>query len=356
MGINSYDDLAAKYSKGDPLSVTDSLHLYMGYHILDGLNFVADLVSSASHATLTPNQVITIKVNSDTVVVNEVTVNGILERGVPMNRYISDNSATNGVLHVMNGNYYIKIRRMVPVYFDLCDYPELKTKAPGGWGVPQSNATYAIDPGSIKGVSFVQAYAGGVQYNVNGAVAPSANADRYTYYNNMGINFRNTSGVKWIKFTTPFIAAGKYKVWFSWRRNGDAGKQSVQTSIDSIDMPILVDPSEYLPSRGTRTLEEWDNYLQGIGYKRSWQVKGMINASRNVLNCKYLGIVELTTNSTHWVKFTALTNGNKNYWIWCDQVHFVPLDEDQVWPKFDEDGTAYPRPPSPYNDTPAALY
>jgi hypothetical protein len=249
---------------------------------------------------------------------------------------------------------------MIPVYFDLCDYPELKTMAPGGWGVPQPSGTFYLTSGQVKGITFSQTGTNGVYYQVNGATAPTSNAPRWTYYNNIGVNFRMTSSVKWIKFTTPFIASGKYKVWVSWRRDGDAStRQLIQTSVDSMDLPILFDPQEYLPSRnptgGTRTLEEWDNYLQGIGYKRSWQIRGMIKAAYNVLNCKYLGIVNLTTSSTHWIKFTATSNGNKTYYDWMDQVHFIPLDEDQIWPKFDEDGTAYPRPPSPYDDQ-TAIY
>ena len=177
---------------------------------------------------------------------------------------------------------------------------------------------------------------------------------RWIYYNNIGVRFRSTSGCKWIKFTTPFIAAGKYKVWLSWRRAGSAGI-TVQASVDSTDLPIIIDLSDYLPSRYTKTQEEWDDYLQGIGYKKEWQTRGRVNDSYNVMNCRYLGIAELKTSGTHWFKLTALANGTAAYY-WLDQVHFIPLDADQIWPKFDEDGTALPRPPSPYNDTPTALY
>jgi uncharacterized surface protein with fasciclin (FAS1) repeats len=356
IGINNYAALKAKYcTTGDPLNIADSLHLYVGYHILDGLKFVADLVSASSHNTLIPNQVINVNVDGNIVVINEVTINGVLEPGVPMNRFISDISATNGVMHVMAGNYYIKIRKMMPLYFDLCDYPELRTMAPGGWGVPQGGGPYYITSGQVKGITFSAVYpTADVYYATTTYSAPTATAIRYIYYNTMAVRFRSTSGCKWIKFTTPFMTAGKYKVWLSWRRAGNPGI-TVQASVDSTDLPIIIDMSDYLPDRGSRTLEEWDNYLQGIGYKKEWQTRGNINESYHVLNCRYLGIAELKTSGTHWIKFTALANGVASYYS-LDQVHFIPLDEDQIWPKFDEDGTALPRPPSPYNDTPTPLY
>ena len=124
--INSYDDLKAKYSKpnSNVKDPGDSLNMYMGYHILTDLKFIADMVMTPAHGTLVPQEVITITVQGERVLVNYETFNGVTE-GIPFNRPASDVACTNGVLHDLNGNLYIKVRYPTPVYWDVAEQPEI---------------------------------------------------------------------------------------------------------------------------------------------------------------------------------------------------------------------------------------
>lgn len=101
-GINSYADLVAKYNKtGNPRNTSDSLFLYMAYHILPGIKYVADIVSASSHTTLAPLNVITTILSGQNVLLNQAVFNNVTESGVAINRASSDNSATNGAMHVL---------------------------------------------------------------------------------------------------------------------------------------------------------------------------------------------------------------------------------------------------------------
>jgi uncharacterized surface protein with fasciclin (FAS1) repeats len=354
-GIADYPALKATYcNTGVPTDPADSLHLYIGYHILEGLKFIADLASSSTYATLTPNQVISIKISSDTVLINELTVNGVLEKGIPIQRYKSDNSSKNGVWHILDNDYYIKTRTISRVFFDFCDYDGIRSKV-SNWGLPIATSL-PIFNGDIKGITYSAtstAYAYATYYaQATQSTTSAQSQSRYIHYNDLQLTLRNNAGIKWIKFTTPFIAAGKYKVWMAWRRTGYACTTSVM--IDSIDMPIIPDFYATLPGRNSRTLEAYDNYLQGLGYKRPYQIKSQTNYICNTGICQYIGTVTLTTSSTHWIKFTTLTATRSAPWL--DYVEFIPVDDDQIWPKYDEDGTAWPRPADGYDDATTAIY
>jgi uncharacterized surface protein with fasciclin (FAS1) repeats len=99
-GFANYDALKKRYSNtGNPRSKTDSLNLYVAYHVLPGIKYLADIISAASHVTKIPLEVVTSKLDGQTVLINDVDFNGIHEQGIELDRSLSDNSATNGVLH-----------------------------------------------------------------------------------------------------------------------------------------------------------------------------------------------------------------------------------------------------------------
>jgi uncharacterized surface protein with fasciclin (FAS1) repeats len=366
MGINSYEALKSKYCHtGDPTNPKDSLFLYIGYHIVNGLRFIADLTASTTYATLTPNQVISISYSADTVLINELTINGKLERGVAIQRYKSDLSSINGVWHILKGDYYIKIRKISRVFFDFSDYSDIRTKV-SYWGQPYSG-TISSTPfmnGKVQGIQVgaVSAAAALITYNPTKSEALNGK-NFYVNYNNITIVNRTVVGALWAKFTTPFIAAGTYKVWLSFRTTGYT--TPVDVMIDSIPMTVPLDFLTYLPGRGQvtnklldgyKTLEAYDNYLQGLGYKRPVQIHGQTKYAHNVMVGKYLGKVTLTTSSTHWIKFTSTITGRSGTGSTLDYMEFIPVDEDQIWPKYDQDGTAYPRPPDGYDDFDSAIY
>jgi uncharacterized surface protein with fasciclin (FAS1) repeats len=103
-GFPTYASFKAKYSNtGNPKLATDSLNLYIAYHMLFDIKYIADIVSFTSHNTYAPQQVVTQLLDGQKVLLNQATFNGVFEAGILMNRATSDLPATNGVLHNLNG-------------------------------------------------------------------------------------------------------------------------------------------------------------------------------------------------------------------------------------------------------------
>jgi uncharacterized surface protein with fasciclin (FAS1) repeats len=157
-GIYSYDDLKQRYcNTGDPMNPKDSLHLYMAYHVLPGPLYLADIITSNSHATLAPLQVITDKLLDDSIVlINDLsynTINGTVhEPGVEIDQAASDVSATNGVLHRLKGPLPIKVMKPFPIYWDLCaTQPEL-TRLTGVY----RKQTFLFPYGAFKNIQWEQ--------------------------------------------------------------------------------------------------------------------------------------------------------------------------------------------------------
>ncbi len=312
VGINSYADLKAKYSDtGNPMNMEDSLYLYMAYHILYDNNYMADLITQSSVNTLIPKEVVTPKLRNDSVLLNDATFNGVHELGIALNRNRSDVSASNGVLHDLEGNLYIKVRSPFPVYWDVCKMPEIMNKPFYG------NANYDFSfedlPDFINDdeANYFPTYSIGGNF-VNGD------------YLAIPIGARRTP---WIEFTTPLLVKGQYKVWICYRSAGNSNIN--QISIDSIPLQRTLNFGTYMPNQSDAELlaQGWKHYTYPA--QRNW--------------AGYLvGTIDIQTTGQHVLRITNLQGSDG--WNWLDMIHFIPVGMEQTWPRFKEDGTAVNEP------------
>ncbi|SFE96616.1 Fasciclin domain-containing protein [Chitinophaga sp. CF118] len=316
-GISSYADLKTKLSHtGDPKNVDDSLHLYVNYHILYGVKYLADIVSSTSHTTLAPLEVVTSKLSGQAVLINDDTFNGIYEPGVELNRAGSDNSASNGVLHAAMGHFAIKIRNPVPVYWDVANFPEIRN-LPAYFGKQNYPFTLANMPKDIT--------------------TPGPSAMTYTvgstYVNGdfLAIPLGGPGRSAWVELKTPLLVRGKYKVWICYRTQKQSGSSNNvnQISVDGEPLQRTMNFTVSMPvsSAGEMEAQGWKWYTDPVS--NNW-------ASRLV------GTVDIKTTDRHLLRFTTLqgTQNNNN----LDMIHFIPQDMDQLYPRFKTDGTPVPRP------------
>ena len=82
-GFASYAALKAKYSKtGNPANLNDSLNMYVAYHISPGLKFLGDIITVPTHETYLPQEVVSIKLVDQDVLINEDEFNGVVEKGI----------------------------------------------------------------------------------------------------------------------------------------------------------------------------------------------------------------------------------------------------------------------------------
>ena len=325
--ITSYAALKAKYAQNANLtSDTNRLNMYVAYHILYGINFLADIIISQSHSTLAPQEVISSKVDSALrVVINEDVFNGVVERGVVLNRSTSDVQTTNGVLHNASAHFTVKFRSPTAVYWDVSDFPEIRKltgyyqkqsytfSKPTAADNPIKDITWPLP--ALASTSFVQYF-----YDKVGSLA---NYAYKTDCNRMPLGLPNRPIYYDLK--TPVIIKGKYKVWICYRARAQSSSSQSQTSV-SIDGEQLQRTINFVTNRPSGN----DADLESINYKRYTENTSTSWAGRLV------GIVDIKTTERHTLRLANVTGTqDENY---LDMVHFIPVGQLQVLPRFKPSG------------------
>ena len=331
-GIVSYAALKAKYcNTGDPKNTADSLHLYVAYHILPDVKYLADIVMASSHETMVPLEVITDKlIDGKKVLINDdeySTLSGpVHEKGVELDQANSDVSATNGVLHRALSHLAIKVRKPFPVYWDLCStVPELtrlsniyrKKTYLFAYGDGQAFRDVKWEKSCLKYRNGVNGYLG--DYWQMGLGRSSSNTD----------NLGTCEGNSWIEFTTPLLVKGKYKVWFCYYTQNST-VSAVQASFDSVPLTsALIQFHQKISSVDFAKEAE----LEALGWK--WWA-GVSKKSGSTVG-RMLGIVDVKATGRHKIRFDLISGSNSD----CnfDMVHFIPLGTNQTSPRFNPDGS-----------------
>ena len=328
-GINSYAQLKTKYSQtGNPLNAADSLNMYVAYHISDGLKFLGDIIGTSTHQTKLPQEVISVKLIGQDVVLNQDVFNGVLEIGVKLDRPKSDVAATNGVWHHTKAHYMVKYRRPTALFWDVSAFDEImklpayykrgnynfsrptEADAPikdhyWGWGPLASTNTLSYLYSASSTVS---------NYCVNNDVNMLP----------MGLPNRPV----WWEMKTPPIIKGRYKVWicYAWQKQSSSSNMLCQVEVNGVLMQRTVNFTEARPI-GT------DAELEAIGWKRYIENAGTGNRQA----ARQVGVIDFPTTQQQTIRITPLvgTQNNNN----LDMIHFIPVDENQILPRFRPDGT-----------------
>ena len=354
-GFGSYAALKAKLSKGNPRSHSDSLWMYVAYHVSTGATYTPDIISSPSIATLVPSEIVTTKLVGTRILLNDDEFNGIIEPGVEVNRTYSNLTAANGVLHEAKSFYKIKPRVPTGVFFDIADQPELKAMA--AWRVAgQSFSMIANNRFIPAGIRGDRIPGQPVTYNVSSL--PIGATDGRSYANRDVISFNastsNTARNFWIEIRTPMLVKGKYKVWICYTLNSNGPLEQIGIDVGTPQeqiLPNLVDFTIGLGSSGVATanaaLPSADGLMLTNGFKRYMATtletatdgvtKGLQPVSQNnlwsVMVGRLAGVADIKTTDRHWVRFTAL-RGNQSANLNIDMIHFIPIDDDQNYPRF----------------------
>ena len=321
-GFPTYASFKAKYSNtGNPKLATDSLNLYIAYHMLYDIKYIADIVSFTSHNTYAPQQVVTQLLDGQSVLLNQATFNNVFESGILMNRASSDIPATNGVLHNLNGQLLLKKRDPFRVDFDIAAQPEI-IKLTSIYRKVGKSQTFAL--GQLKDVTW-QNVNSTPQYSTEGPTT----SNQYWWDDHFDFNMRfgNAAANNWIEFKTPLLVKGKYKVWVCFRR-ASVG-QYIQLSFDGTPTSKLIDLTTALNGALAGAA------LEATGYKRYT----IVTTSNNY--AMFAGIVDVATTDRHLLRFTCVKDqgsGAANTST-VDFVQFIPVDQDQQRPLYGRDGT-----------------
>lgn len=331
-GYPTYAALKARFNNtGNPRNTSDSLYLYMAYHIITGLNsprYVADILSVSSIPSIAPQQVVTITFLGQQVLLNQATFNGVAEAGVPIDRPNSDNTASNGVIHTITGDIFIKIRQPYGVYWDVADQPEIRKLT-------------SIFRKPSKSVDFTNGQLADITWDGTGAVLrygteASSSSNFYYWDDELLFTLRVGSGLtSYVEFNSPLLVAGTYKVWICYRRGGQG--QYTQVSVDGSPLSRIVDLTAYLPSTAAS-----DAVLESQGFKRYSTVLGGTGASNSTQSAQLAGVVNITTTDRHKVRLTCIKQvGSGTLGVTLDMIEFIPVNLDQQYPRFTRTGTQF---------------
>ncbi|MBK0370699.1 fasciclin domain-containing protein [Flavobacterium agrisoli] len=314
-GFKTLDDLKARYSHlKDPMNPADSLNLFVSYRVMTRLQYMADMAVTPALETKAPLEIISSKLSKDTLLLNEEVFNGVLEKGIVVDRPNSDVTASNGVLHLVKKNFAIKKRLPAPVYFDLCDQPEFRKLT----SIFRTTTGGRQDLGKTDFTDITWDGTGVITYYKDpargGTVGYGWNGDVVEIY-----RFRDGT-VQNIAFKTPVIIKGKYKVWVSYRTN--ASKTGlVKMFFNGKELSRQFNVQEY----GNVDSKVDERVLESQGYKRYTQ------PFTNRFNCRLLGVIDVETTGRHTISFQSQASFSNQTWL--DVVEFRPIDMDQIYPK-----------------------
>ena len=333
--INSIDDLIEKYSNtGNPEDPSDSLYLYVEYHIINNnLSYVGDLVTQPVLQTMAPNEIITIKLKEDSVLINEDEFLGVLEKGSPVNRNLSDNTSANGVYHILEKDIYVKVRNPIRTYWDVCDQPELRKMAgifrkPGQW--------VTLESGQLADVTWEGSAS--IDYECH-----SDFWQDHLIYRDCFRMYLRTAAIPSITFKTPTIVKGKYKLWIC-TRNSPSGAESNRRPkfvvyFNGEPLPTIINTGYTISSSMT------DEELELIGFKR-YSYYAADSVTLTDISGRWVsqlaGSVDVPNTGQHTITFGVINNGDKDFWI--DMIQFIPFEEDQLWPRIDNEGILRDKP------------
>lgn len=329
-GFSTYEALKAKYcNTGNPKNVLDSLHLYVAYHILNDAKYLADIATSQSQTTLAPLEIVSSTLTGTTILINDITFLGVHEPGAPIDRVASDNSATNGVLNSVLQHYKLKIRKPVRVDWDIADQPEIRKLS----SIFRKSTT-TVSFTNTGGEPFVDIWwqNGKMSFGPTYSWSLASTITRYMLYGDMlMLPIGGPNRVLWYEFRTPLIVRGKYKVWAGYRQQKNSGSTTSvnQFSVDGVTLPRLL---EFTVARPVGT----DAELEAQGWKQYSE------NSDPIIGARLLGVIDIKTTDRHILRIQNISGTqNQNN---LDIIQFIPINDDQVYPRFKPDGTLIPKP------------
>ncbi|NDW11440.1 fasciclin domain-containing protein [Bacteroides sp. 214] len=335
LGIETKEDLLVRLRSNTPdVTEDDELLLnYIKYHCVPGRKYITDLMYASALSTYGSNEVLTFKMTKELdILINEFKVDEIDEDGMPLIKEseYSDLTCANGVIHLVEGSLEIKKRKPYRVYWEM-DQPEMRALK----GFRKTGTSVSFQKGELSEMTWDGQNKPSVTYICS---MPSKNDDNnlFTYGDRVDIRVC-TKVVQWIEMKLPLLIEGNYKVWVTY------GRQSKGTSVRAIfkqeneEDQIL---SNIFKSTSYSTRHFLDAAKTKLDYDKMEQEGWKQYTPRNITNksAGFLwGVIKVTSTGRHTLRLepTAAGGAAARY----DQIQFIPIDEDQIWPMVDVAGS-----------------
>jgi len=347
-GIYNIEDLISALHANTPAidDVNTLLYNYIAYHTVPRLQYVADLLVVSSLETMVKNQLITFtRTISDTqtdILLNELKLGQTTEPGIPLDRnsYYSDWTCSNGVIQKINGNIQIKVREAYRIYWDIAEQPEIMAlrnfRKPGCSADfnpgDLSEITWAFKSGCPTTYSQIHYYCGTIPQTISAFDEKS----QYVYADYLRFNL-DLGAIQYMELKTPVMIGSEegisYKIWICYRRELECYIKTTfkQDGYDDQILPIIFDMSEYMPN--PYDVGSSPESVEQNGWK-------MYNAKKfnSVVCSRLLGTIKVYTTGRHTLRLEPTTQRRVQQLGSVDMIQFIPVDEDQLWPRVDVKG------------------
>jgi len=350
-GINSYAELKAKYSTtGDPKLASDGLQLFLNYHVLYDAKYLADIITASAHNTLAPLEVLTSKLSGETVLLNDDSFNGVYEPGFSLVRDKSDVTASNGVVHQPSAHFDIKVRAPFRVDFDVCAFPEMVKNT--AYYKKNSYPFSGDEAAALTEIKFSGREDGKdatktliYRYGSAGTSTNSYNKDILVVPLTTG---GSSNVAEWVEFRTPLLIKGKYKIWVCIYAQAesntttevqasiglDGTTERTQLSNSRVLSFIVKRPGINKTVNGVTVIDA--DAEEAVGFKT------YMSSTAGAQIGKLVGIADLPQTGRYWLRLKAINGSQATNNI--DMIHFIPVNDDQQYWKYNVDGSRIPRP------------
>jgi len=349
-GINNMDELISVLQTNTPAvgNVDTLLYNYIAYHTVPSLEYVADLLVVSNLNTMVKNQVITFtrSINDieTQILLNELKLGQTTEPGILLDRNsdFSDWTCSNGVIQKINGNIQIVVRSAYRVYWDIAEQPEIM--ALRNFRKPGCAVDY--NEGDLSELTFHAKSSAPVPYNqvhyycgtVPQSFAAFDEKSQYVYADYLRFNL-DLNAIQWMELKTPVLIGSdegvQYKVWICYRRELECNLKTSfkQDGYDDQILPYIFDMSLYMPNPYDSAAGNTPETVEQDGWK-------IYNAKKyNSVVCSYLlGTIKVYTTGRHTLRLEPTTNRRVAQQGSVDLIEFIPVDENQLWPRVDVKG------------------
>jgi len=255
-GINSFEDLANKYSPDDD-NYTDKfngVYRWLGYHVLSKSYSLTNFTVEPSHYGTLSNQVVQVEIDK---AAGEIKLNKVIdelnvETYTAINEVESNNTAKNGLIHVLASSLEPVNFKPVKRRFYFADYPGIPYKELVDANKKGSLANFPLDVnGNV--ISLTPDMVDGIDFRYDGTVYIDGHGVKNRRIGWMYFRF-NASGANLFTCTwdIPTLLPGDYNVIISFKDGG--GRTVVQGFFDDKQFGPPVDMNGRGNYAGTRNL------------------------------------------------------------------------------------------------------
>lgn len=360
-------------------SMETLLRNWIGYHFISGRYYKADLskgqmntctlfpksdkTSGGQDTIINVSKVITITSVGEDIYLNRYESLG--EPGIPVETRgnFVDYTCSNGVVQSLNGELEVIERAATRINWDMADQPEIRANkgyqkagttlyyystlsADASYTTPTGNADGYV-PTDLSMMSWSGKNTPTIQYNcvfvpkMGDINFDGHNVPEYVYGDNL--NFRMATHVmQYLEIQTPTLVEGKYKIWLRWRPTYKTltGEGSVKVTFLQSGQEDQVFGTAILSQLGVGSSSRNDDEQQvAKGY---YQPQAYL-PSMKFMNCLLLATVDVKSEGSHVLRLEALDSNSAGSGAraqWFDMLYFIPVAEDQVYPRVMVDGNS----------------